>query len=201
MPRRLKGALALAFVLAGCAQIEVRNADAGPGGTVTTEDHTRNALLGWVPRVTPRNRPGIDHWTRIRVIAPEGATECRSGSLFARGGPSDRGKPDKDRAVMLTVREGDRTAHFVCDTPGGQVKRSVEASVFERPSRPNGKAFGKFHVLPPLVHMNPRDPDAEARWAAIVSEVCPVISERAATLPCHPGMMEKFKAVDLARGS
>ena len=198
MLRRWEGAVALAFMLAGCAQIDVRNADAGPGGTVTTEDHTRNALLGWIPSVTPRNRPGIDHWTRMRVIAPEGATECRSGSLFARGGPSNRGKPDKDHAVMLTAREGDRSAHIVCDTPDGEVERMVEASVFERPPLPNGRSFGKFHVLPPLVHMNPRDPDAQARWAAIAKEVCPVISDRAATLPCKAGMMEKFMAVDLA---
>lgn len=198
MLKTRKKALALACMLSACAQVEVRNADVGPGGTVTTEDHTKNAVLGWIPSVTPRNRPGIDHWTRIRVIAPEGATECRSGSLFSRGGPQAKGKPDKDRAVMLTAREGDRTAHFACDTPGGEIKRSVDASVFQLPPTANGWTFGKFYVLPPLVHMDPRDPDAEARWAAIAVEVCPAISDRASRLPCQTGMMENFKAVDLA---
>lgn len=197
------------IALAGCAQVEVRDANTTPGGTVTTEDHTKNAALGWIPSIGPTNRPGIDHWTRIRVIAPEGATECRSGSMFSKGGPQARGRPDADRAVMLTSREGDRTAHFVCDTPAGPVRRSVRASVYthtwsdpppgvKRNFTPKPR---DFHVLPPLVHMDPREPDASARWAAIGPELCPVVSEQSATLICKPGMMEKFRAVDLGEAS
>jgi hypothetical protein len=156
--------------------------------------------------VAPSNRPGIDHWKRIRVIAPEGATECRSGDgLFSRGGPQDKGKPDANREVMLTSREGDRIVHFVCDTPCGAVRRSVKASVYTMPIPPNVPADKmwlyerrpSWHVLPPLVHMDPRDPGAEGRWAAIGPEICPVVSDRASTLVCKPGMLEKFKAVDL----
>jgi hypothetical protein len=200
-----KAALGVLVALAGCAQIEVRDAEVAPGGTVTTENHTTNLLTAWIPRVSPGNRPGIDHWTRIRVIAPEGATECRSGSLFSRGGPQAEGKPDAERAVMLTSREGDRDAHFVCDTPNGAVRRSVNASVYTMPIPPNVpadkmwlyKGNRSWHVLPPLVHMDLKDAQADARWAAIGAELCPVISERASGFVCKPGMLEKFKAADL----
>jgi hypothetical protein len=200
-----KAGLGALLLLAGCAQIEVRDADVAPGGTVTTEDHNRNVALGWIPQVAPSNRPGIDHWTRIRVIAPEGATECRSGSLFSRGGPQAKGKPDTERAVMLTSRQGDREAHFVCDTPSGAVRRTVRASVYTQPVPAQAAARGRkpwtYHVLPPLVHVDPRDPAAQARWAAIGAELCPVISERAFGFVCKPGMLEKFKAEDLGEAS
>lgn len=197
--------VAAVVVLAGCAQLEVRDADAPPGGTVTTEDHTRNAVLGWIPQVAPRNRPGIEHWTRIRVVAPEGATICRSGTFFSKGGPEAKGEPDANRVVMLTSRQGDRTAHFACDTPIGEVKRSVSASVYTMPIPPNVPADRmwfyegnrSWHVLPPLVHMDPRDPAAEARWDALGPELCPEISHRVFGFVCKPGMLEKFKAVDL----
>ena len=207
--------LAIAVVLAGCAQIEVGNADTGPGGTVTTYDANKQSVAGWIPQAGVVNvAPGIDHWTRIRVIAPEGATECRSGAgLFSRGGPQDKGRPDADRIVTLTSREGDRTAHFVCETPRGPVRRSVSASVYTMPIPPSAPPHivkqlestrRDTHVLPPLVHMDPKDPQAEARWAALGAEACPVILDRVSMetgFLCLPGMLEKFKAADLGEAS
>jgi hypothetical protein len=208
-----KASVAIAVVLAGCAQIEVRNADVGPGGAVTTYDANKQAWLGWIPQVGVVNKaPGIDHWRRIRVIAPEGATECRSGAVFARGGPEDEGKPNANREVMLTSNQNQNTAHFECDTPGGVVRRSVKASVYTIPIPPNVPADQMWlyegnrgtKVLPPLVHMDPKDAQAEARWAALGAEVCPVISDRASPVTgfvCLPGMLEKFKVTDLGEGS
>jgi hypothetical protein len=101
---------------------------------------------------------------------------------------------------MLTSRQGDRTAHFVCDTPGGAVRRSVNASVYTQVLG-NGRRNVKYHVLPPLVHIDPGDPEAEVRWAALGAELCPVVSERALGFVCKPGMLEKFKAEDLSKAS
>ena len=204
------GLIAVVVTLAGCAQIEVRNADAGPGGAVTTYDANKQAWVGWIPQAgVVNNAPGIDHWTRIRVIAPKDATECRSGAFLARGGPEDEGRPNANREVMLTSNQNQNTAQFECDTPGGVVRRSVKASVYTRPIPPNVPADKMWlykgdrgaKALPPLVHMDPKDAQAEERWAALGAEVCPVISDRASRetgFVCLPGMLEKFKAVDLA---
>lgn len=205
-----KVSLLAVIVLAGCAQVEVRNADVAPGGTVTTYDANRQAALGWIPQVGVVNKaPGIDHWMRIRVIAPEGATKCRSGNFFAPGGPQDEGRPNANREVMLTSNHNQNTAHFECETPGGVVRRSVKASVYTMPIPPDVPADKMWlyegnrgtKVLPPLVHMDPKDAQAEARWAALGAEVCPVISDRVSPetgFICVRGMLEKFKAVDLA---
>lgn len=194
-----KASLIAIVMLAGCAT-EIRNADAPPGGLVTTVDKTQNTMLGWM-QVTPSNKaPGVEHWTRMRVIAPAGATECRT-----QDGPQDEGKPDAQGAVMLTGREGARSVQIVCDTPQGVVKRTVNASVYAQPIPPDAppdiaKRLAKrrdTHVLPPLVHVDPGDPGAEARWAAIGAELCPEISERVFGFVCKPGMLEAFKAADL----
>jgi hypothetical protein len=52
-------------------------------------------------------------------------------------------------------------------------------------------------VKPPLVHIDPADPEAERRWSEIVSELCPAPPARAGFIICQPGMLEKLKAEDL----
>lgn len=198
------GLLALAgCLLAGCASVKVRNADAAPGGAITTVDPVKSAALGWIPQVGPANNPAIHHWTRMRVIAPAGATQCRTLTPFTSDGPEDEGQPDLNGVLMLAAREGARSIQIACKTPSGVVQRTVTASIYTVEHSPEVRARysnarpHNFYVLPPLVHVDPRDPDAEARWAAIAAELCPEISERVFGFVCKPGMLETFKAADL----
>ena len=190
------------FVAAGCASVEIRNADAAPGGAMTTVDPVKGAALGWVPQIAPAKNPGVEHWTRMRVIAPAGATQCRTLTPFMPDGPEDEGRPDADGALMLAAREGAKSVQIVCKTPAGTVRRIVTASIYTHDHPPEIMARysnarpHNVYVLPPLVHVDPLEPGAEARWAAIGAELCPEISERVFGFVCKPGMLDALKAAD-----
>ena len=51
-------------------------------------------------------------------------------------------------------------------------------------------------VLPPLVHMQRRDPKAGERWAALEAEIC-TDQKPKGRLECRLGMMDKLEAADL----
>jgi hypothetical protein len=201
-------AILAACVAGGCTTIDqYRYTDALPGQAVSgTSPFSRT-----MDALNPFSGGYNDTWTRIRVIAPPGADACRIAgqSIFISDGPSPKGKPDEKREVMLAYDEGAKSASFECRTPAGVVKRKVEASVYTMPIPANVpadkmwlyKGDRSWRVLPPLVHMDPADPDAEARWAAISIELCSPGSKAQYSLMCRPGMLEKLKAADLGEGS
>lgn len=137
-------------------------------------------------------------WTLVRVVAPPGATRCRIAdqSPFVPAGPQPEGEPDAKREVMLTYHASAEAAAFECRTPEGVKKRTVKAVVYE--TKYQDKVFMRTQVKPPLVHIDPSDPEAEQRWTELAAELCPEVSERASGFVCKPGMLEKLKAEDLA---
>lgn len=136
-------------------------------------------------------------WVRIRVIAPPGATRCRIAdqSPFMPLGPQAEGRPDSMRQVMLTYDAHSQSAAFICDTPAGNIKRSVKAVPWTMTF--GGKPLGTLQVKPPMVHIDPSDQDAAARWTGLAAELCPTVSERAYSITCRPGMLEKLQAADI----
>jgi hypothetical protein len=197
-------AILAACVAGGCTTIDqYRYADAPPGQAVSGTSPFSRTMETLNPFTGGYNQT----WTRIRVIAPPGADACRIAgqSIFISDGPSPGGKPNENREVMLAYEEGAKSASFECRTPQGVVRRTVKASVYTQPVPETAAARGRkpwtYHVLPPLVHIDPNDPGAEARWTAIAAELCPEISERVFGFVCKPGMLEKFKAADLGEAS
>jgi hypothetical protein len=191
--------LAVVFALAlvgGCTQIDrYNNADAKPGGTVVGSSPFRRATASLGPRGP--------QWIRFRVIAPPDATVCRitGQSIFARPGPETQGKPNEKREVMLTYDVDAKSASFECKTPSGILRRTVQAVRYDMMSTLfDGKPrlMEIAWVKPPLVHMDPKDPEAEARWAALGVELCSGPYDGDSHFTCKPGMLEKLKAVDLA---
>jgi len=183
---------------AGCTSIDKYNGlDAPPGGTVFGSSSFSRTMETLNP--VPSGYGAA--WTRIRVIAPLGASVCRIAgqSIFVAPGPEPEGKPNDKGEVMLSYDAEAKSASFECRMPSGVVKRTVEAVPFAIMTRLRSGVERKVstaHVKPPLVHMDPTDPAAEARWAAISAELCP-----GPTLICEPGMLEKLKAEDLSEAS
>ena len=179
-----------ALLLSSCKQYDqYQNLDGAPGETVFASSPVqRNLMLG-------SNRS--DQWTRIRLIAPPGATSCKIANhlLHNPRGPEMEGKPDANRFVMLTVTAEIRTAAFSCNTPDGVVRRTVSAVPYQITYR--DRVVSTARVLPPLVHLDPDDPTAGRRWQEFWSEACPVVSERAGRIMCKPDMPEKLQAADL----
>ena len=120
-------------------------------------------------------------------------------SRFSFGGPEPEGKPDDKREVMLTYDVEAKSAQLRVQLAAGIVRRRVKAVpydiMFRR--RDTERVLSTAQVKPPLVHMDPTDPDADARWAAISAELCSPGSASVYSLICKPGMLEKLKAVDL----
>jgi hypothetical protein len=190
-------ALAAVFLAAaGCTSIE--KADARPGGLVWTE----NTSIGWMPSgLASPGRAGTRGWIFVRVIAPTGATECRAESgLFDGPNPYKSGKPGPDRAALLTVRDAAAQSVFICMTAGGEVRRETPSTKITYTVR---GYYGKkdeersYWSVPPLVHVNPKDADADKHWAAVSEEVCPASGAGRGRNFCKPGMLDKMKAVDL----
>lgn len=180
----------LCVAAAGCQVIH--NADALPGETMTVE----NQGTSWTSVVGART--GIRHWTRIRVIAPPGATECISGSLspLIQGGPQASGTPGRDRAVMLTTDPDSLTVHVRCLTPSGDVVRSVDGYRYEQRPRGSSTAFG-FNIQPPMIHMDPADPERAARWDSLHAEVCTQVRGSRSGYLCRPEIFAALRASDI----
>jgi len=142
-----------------------------------------------------------EQWTLVRVIAPPGATRCRivDANPFSPDGPLTVGAPNAGREVTLAYDANATFAEFECRTPAGVMKRRVDAVPYTWP-----ELFGYrrafpivTQVKPPLVHIDPTDPEAEQRWRDLATELCPVVSERASGFVCKPGMLEKLRAKDI----
>lgn len=184
--------------LAACTSVDKYSGlDGPPGGYVVGSSPFQRTMAD----LNPFQSQYTHQWVRIRVIAPPGATRCRIAdqSPFMPPGPQAEGKPDAQLQVMLAYDAFSSTAAFECKTPDGLVKRSVRAVVYE--STFANRFKHTTHVKPPMVHIDPRDPDAEARWTAFAAELCPVVSERASSFSCKPGMLEKLKAADIGAGN
>jgi len=175
--------------------------DGPPGGYVVGSSPFQRTMAD----LNPFQSQYTHQWTLVRVVAPPGATRCRIAdqSSFMPEGPMAEGRPDEKREVMLTYDAFAETAAFECRTPEGVKKRTVKAVVYEMPvpgSAPKTSARLSTPVKPPLVHIDPSDPDAERRWRELAAELCPEVSARAFGFVCKPGMLEKLKAEDLAAG-
>lgn len=192
---RIVFALAIASTAsAACTGIDrYGGLDGPPGGYVTGSSPVQRMMS----ELDPVKSQYKNQWVRIRVIAPAGATRCRIAdqSLFMPLGPQAEGRPDSAGAVMLTYDAFSSTASFTCDTPDGRVKRSVNAVPYVLTL--SGRYMNTVQVKPPMVHVDPSDADAEARWTSLAAELCPVVSERATAFACKPGMLEKLKAADI----
>lgn len=147
--------------------------------------------------LNPVNSQYTTQRVRIRVIAPPEATQCRIAdqSPFMPPGPQPEGKPNSKGEVMIAYDAFSSSAAFVCDTPAGQLTRSVTPAPWQMTFR--GWQINTVQVKPPMVHVDPSDPDAAARWTSLAAELCPVVSERASSFSCKPGMLEKRQAADI----
>lgn len=189
--------------LAACTTVDKYSGlDNPPGGYIVGSSSFQRTMAD----LNPFQSQYTHQWVRIRVIAPPGATRCRIAdqSPFMPEGPQADGRPDAKREVMLAFDAFSDFAAFECKTPEGVVKRRVGAVLYESLLSKAATA-GYFKttakVKPPLVHMDPADPDAEQRWQAFATELCPVVSERAFAFACKPGMLEKLKAADIGARS
>ena len=64
-----------------------------------------------------------------------------------------------------------------------------------------GDTTGAFHywTLPPLVHMDPKDPALPQRWVSLAKEICPAAPGSGINMNmCAPGILERLQAVDAA---
>jgi hypothetical protein len=193
--RNVTVGLAASVLFAGCTT--TTKADAPPGATVTTE----NESASWLPRGISGEKQGMQNWTRIRVIAPAGARQCVSGSVLPLiyGGPQAIGRPDTKGEVMLTTDMEAGAVHIRCTTADGDVARTVKAYRYSRTFQNGMKS--SFPIQPPMIHMNPSDPQAEARWTELRAEICKEgeIGPRSGFL-CEPEIFAALKAADLGAG-
>lgn len=181
--------------LGGCTTVDrYRGLDGPPGGYVSGTSPFQRAMSDINPMSDYNSQ-----WVLVRVIAPVGATRCwvADKSPFDPAGPKAEGQPDDKREVVLAHKAHSDTATFACKTPAGEVKRSVKAVPYEM--RYRDKVIHTTPLKPPLVHLDPSDAEAGARWTAISAELCPQISERAGNMICKPGMMDKLRAADIGR--
>lgn len=197
--RGILSIIALLVTCGGCTTVDrYRGLDGPPGGYVSGTSSFQRTMSSLNPFGSYNSQ-----WTLVRVIAPPGATRCRivDQNPFAPDGPKTEGAPDAKREVMLAYLASATSAEFECRTPDGVMRRKVDAVAYEWPrlkSAPPSSFTITTQVKPPLVHIDPTDPEAESRWRSLSTELCPHGSERASTFVCKPGMFEKLKAVDLA---
>lgn len=185
----------------GCTTVDKYSGlDGPPGGYVVGSSPFQRTMAD----LNPFQSQYTHQWALVWVVAPPGATQCRIAdqSPFMPDGPKAEGRPDAKREVMLTYDAFAETAAFECKTPDGVKKRTVKAVVYEMPvSKKSPRSFAfRTQVKPPLVHIDPNDPEAERRWTELAAELCPEVSERASGFACKPGMLEKLKAEDLTAG-
>lgn len=189
------GAVGLALLaLAACNT--VNKADVRPAGLVWTEDKS----ISWFSDLSG-NRAGVNGWIFVRVIAPAGATECEAHHNWFDGvNPYPKAPVDKDGAALVTVRNETAENGFSCKTPSGVVRRTIASEKFTYSyaiSRDRTKrAERSFWIVPPMVHMDPSDSEAAARWDKLHAELCP--EGKAYGGACRPGVMLNMKLRDLA---
>lgn len=176
--------------------------DGPPGGYVVGSSQLQRTMAD----LNPFQSQYTNQWTLVRVVAPPGATACRIAdqSPLIPKGPQPEGKPDANREVMLTYDAFAKSAAFECKTPDGVVKRTVDAVSWQMSwpkQAPGGGYTPTTPVKPPLVHIDPKDPEAERRWTALAAEICPEISDRAFGFACKPGMLDRLKAADIGAAS
>jgi hypothetical protein len=179
--------------LAGCNTI--KREDVRPGGTVVTEDKA----ISWMSDLSG-NPAGHRGWKFVKVIAPPGASECRvEGSMFDGVNPYEKARVEIDGSVLLTVRNEQAKQTFACRTAEGVKRRTVQSeritnTFTDYKQRPYTR---RYWSTPPMVHIDPSDPQAAARWDALWEEVCPAAA-RFRTGPCTGERFANMKARDLA---
>lgn len=191
------GARGVCVMLAGllsAACNTVGSADVRPGGLVWTEDKS----ISWFSDLSG-NRAGTRGWVFVRVMAPAGATACQADhSWFDGVNPFPQASVDKDGAALITVRNEIGEVGFSCATPSGVVRRKVASERFTISFRRMGEH--SFWIVPPMVHMDPADSHAAARWDALHAELCPE-GEISGIAACRPGVMQNMKLRDMGGGS
>jgi hypothetical protein len=182
------------IVCAACASAcnSVSKADFRPGGNVWTEDKS----ISWLPVIS--GNPGRDGWVFVRVIAPAGATECSAdGSWLDGRNPYPSAPVAADGEAMITVRNEASEVSVSCATPGGSVQRKVSSErVISTTHIGQWAQKHDYFVVPPLVHLDPADPQAAARWDALRLELCPA-DMISAISACTGDRMSNMKRRDL----
>jgi hypothetical protein len=178
---------------AACASAcnSVSKADFRPGGDVWTEDKS----VSWFPVIS--GNPGREGWVFVRVIAPPGAKECSvDGSWLHGRNPYPRARVAADGAAMITVLNDASDVSVSCTTRDAVVRRKVssERVVSTRGSKQWAQRHDYF-VVPPLVHMDPADRQAAARWEALRLELCS--AEFSGIAACKGDLMSSMKRRDL----
>jgi len=196
MSRRGLALAAVCLAASGCIVIDKE--DRRPGGLVWME----NQSVSWMPAdLMHGGRAGMKSWAFVRVVAPPGATGCRVESGFFDGrNPYPKAKVGADGAAMLTVRNEQPQSVFVCVMPGGaEVRREAPSTKVTYMSRVSStkETERSYWVVPPLVHVDQKNPDADKHWAAIGEEICAPASLGRYGAVCKPGMLDRMKAIDL----
>ncbi len=175
----------------------VRKADVRPGGLVWTEDKA----VSWMSDLSG-NSAGHRGWIFVRVVAPAGATDCQTDNSWLDGvNPYPKAPVDKDGAALVTVRNEIGESSFSCATPTGVVRRKIASEKFTYSYASNytrtQRAERSYWIVPPMVHMDPTDPQVAARWDALHAELCPE-GKITGGGACRDGVMQNMKQRDLA---
>ena len=143
-------------------------------------------------------QPGAGRLGVVRVIAPTGATECSAdGSWLDGRNPYPRADVASDGAAMITVRNDASEVSFSCATPRGVIRRKVSSEhVVSTTHIGQWTQKHDYFVVPPLVHIDPTDAQAAARWDALRLELCPV-AKISAISACMDDRMSNMKRRDL----
>lgn len=188
---------AACLLAAACNTVET--SDPRPGGQVWTEDKS----ISWLSD-TSGNPAGHKNWIFVRVIAPAGATECRvEASMFDGVNPFPKTPVDDKGAAMVTVRDEKDKSSIACRTPEGWVKRTLasERIVNTFKDYTGKKTYQRgYWAVPPMIHIDPKDLQAAARWDALAAEICPVVT-RNPPFPvnaCRDDRLERMKARDIS---
>ncbi|MBI1361451.1 MAG: hypothetical protein GC155_14330 [Alphaproteobacteria bacterium] len=169
-----------------------------PGGVVWTEDKA----ISWMPANLGGGKAGTKGWAYVQVFAPPSASECWvDSSIFSASAsnPHPRGTPDQSGAVLLTVRNEQRSSSFSCRTPSGVQTRVVQSEqvVRTRTSPYRKPSVSKYWLVPPLAHINPNDPQGAAHWDAFNRTLCQSDPTIVYSL-CKEDRLEHMKARDLS---
>jgi hypothetical protein len=175
----------LASVMIGAcltACMSYENLDGKPGSTATRE-------------FDPIPVPGLGlgrtsgSYQNVRVIAPNGAQVCRVTNFNGQPPFVSERSPDADGVIALAVSESLDEAELRCAGQGVRVERQIRRLQL---------SFGNYsrRSFPPLVHMQPSDPNAAARWTALYAEICATTRPRDRYI-CDEANWAQLRAQDI----